>query len=327
MNAPGQVPERPLVIDAHSHLVAGAARRFIGRTTGGGPRLATLRSLPDDSPLLEVDTRLTEMDRLGIDVAVLSLPPVGVLPDTRLMRDLMTAANDGLLEVCAAHPDRFVMLASVPLPDAPAALAEVERLAGSTALRGLTFPSQATLHRPDQLGLEPLFARAAELRLVTLIHPSGANTDLGAVFDDFELALSMHAMVSGPVVTARLIASGIFDRIPNLELIVPNLGGILPFIATRLDDRLRGAMDRSPSQYLRTNVFYDTSGFPAGPAFRCTLDVVGASQVLLGTDYPSWKMTPAWDALAAMDITDAERRTIAGGNAARWFDPAHAPVA
>jgi predicted TIM-barrel fold metal-dependent hydrolase len=266
------------------------------------------------------------MDRLGVDAAVLSLPPVGVLPERGLLRDLMAAANDGLLEACGTHPDRFVMLASVALPDAAAAIAEVDRLAGASALRGLTFPSQATLHRPDQIGLEHVLARAADLRLVTLIHPSGANTDLGSVFDDFELGLAMHAMISGPVVVARIIASGMFDRIPGCEIIAPNLGGILPFIAARLDDRLRGAMERTPSDYLRTSVFYDTSGFPSGPAYRCALEYAGASQLVLGTDYPSWTMTPAWEALDAMNLPTAERAAIAGANALRWFDPARAAV-
>jgi predicted TIM-barrel fold metal-dependent hydrolase len=137
----------------------------------------------------------------------------------------------------------------------------------------------------------------------------------------------MHAMVSGPVVVARMIASGVFDRLPGLAVIVPSLGGVIPFLASRLDDRLTGPMARTPGDYLRSNVFYDSSTFPAGPSYRCAIDVVGASQLLLGSDYPSWQMAPALEALETMDLAPEERRAIRGGTAARWFDPSFSPTA
>jgi predicted TIM-barrel fold metal-dependent hydrolase len=314
--------DRTLVIDAHAHMLPSGARALLAKATGGGPRLATLRSLPDDSPMLQVDERLTEMDRLGIDVAVLALPPVGLLADHGLVQDLMIAANSGLVEVSDRHPDRFVVLASLAVPDGIAALAEIDRLAGQPAVRGITFPAQATLHRPDQIGLEPVFARAASLGWPCLIHPSGASAALNDAFEDFGLALAMHSMVSGPLAVARMIAAGFFDRIPDLAVIVPNLGGILPFITPRLDDRVSGSLLRRPSEYLRSNVFYDSSSMPAGPAFRCTIEEVGVGQILFGTDYPSWPMSTALEAVDAMRLGDSDRSAILGDTAARWFDPA-----
>lgn len=315
----GQGDTRSLVIDAHTHHVPPDMRAILARS--GAPKVGTLQSMPDSSPMFQVDERLHEMDQLGIDVAVVAQMPIGPLADQGLTRELLAAGNDGLLALCAAHPDRFVMLASLPLPDPIAALAELDRIADEPALRGVTFPSHVTLHRPDQIGLEPVMARAASLGLVTLIHPSGASTELGSVFEDFGLNLAMHAMISGPLVTLRMIASGFFDRIPDLELIVPCFGGILPFLGPRFDDRLTGAMTKAPTEYLRTNIFYDTSVFPAGPTFRCTLDAVGVSQVVFGTDYPSWQMTPGLDAVEGMNLDPGDRAAILGGTAARWFDP------
>ena len=106
--------------------------------------------------MFAIDERLSNMDRLGIDVGVVSPAPLDVLEDQGLALDLIQASNDGLLELCTGHPDRFVMLASLPMPNAEASLAELDRIASEPALRGITFPSQATLHRPDQLGIEPL---------------------------------------------------------------------------------------------------------------------------------------------------------------------------
>jgi predicted TIM-barrel fold metal-dependent hydrolase len=310
-----------MVIDAHSHYLPDDARRLLQRSQGSGSRIASLRSVGDDDPIVQIESRLAEMDRLGIGVAVLALPPVGLLPDPGLAREFSMAGNDGLRSACAAHPDRFVMLASVPLPDVEASIAEVERLADEPSARGITFPSQSTLHRPDQIGVEAMLLRAADLGLVAMMHPSGANIDLGAVFDDFNLGLAMHSMISGPLAAARMIAAGFFDRIPTLALIVPSLGGILPFIADRLDDRLGGGMERTPSEYLRSNVYYDTSACRAGPAFRCTIDTVGVGQVLFGTDYPSWSMGAALASVTGMDLEQDDRRLILGGTGRQWFDP------
>jgi aminocarboxymuconate-semialdehyde decarboxylase len=274
--------------------------------------------------MLQVEERLGQMDQLGIDVGAVSLAPLDVLDDQGLARELIAAGNDGLVDLCAAHPGRFVTLATLPMPDAAASLEEINRLAGQQAVRGVTFPSQATLHRPDQIGLEPVLARAAELGLVVVVHPSGGNTDFGTAFDDFGLGLAFHSMISGPLVMLRLIAAGVFDRVPDLEMIVPMFGGVLPFIGYRLDGRLKGTMARRPTEYLRSSIFFDTSGFPAGPTFRCVLDAVGVTQLVLGSDYPSWEMEFVLTALEEMGLSPSDRDAILGGNASRWFDPRRA---
>jgi aminocarboxymuconate-semialdehyde decarboxylase len=319
-------PRRDLVIDAHTHHVPPAARAVLDGASGRDPGLDSLRTLASKGAVGDLDDRLRAMDTAGIDIGVLALAPVGLLADHALATEFIRVGNDRLLEACAHHHDRFVMLASLPLPDAPASIHELERLGDASPLRGVTFPSQVTLHRPDQIGLEPVLARVAARGHVVLIHPSGSSTELGTAFEDHGLALAMHAMVSGPIVVARMIASGVFDRLPDLTVIVPSLGGVIPFLASRLDDRLSGAMARTPGEYLRANVFYDTSTFPAGPSYRCAIDVVGASQLLLGSDYPSWPMSQALDALGAMDLDPVERRAILGGTAARWFDPSTLPM-
>jgi aminocarboxymuconate-semialdehyde decarboxylase len=311
-----------LTIDTHTHYMPPQARQILSQVaTGSGGYLASLKALPDASPMFQVDERLQHMDRVGIDVAVVSLAPVDVLEDQGVARDLVQAGNEGLVELCTHHPGRFVMMASMPMPDAVGSLAALERVADEPALRGITFPSHATLHRPDQIGMEPMLARAAQLGLPVMLHPSGGNTDFGTVFNDFGLGLSFHAMLSGPLVVLRMIGAGVFDRIPKLEIIVPMLGGVLPFVSYRQDGRLKGRMEKSPTEYMRTRIFFDTSCFPAGPAFRCTLDTVGLSQLILGSDYPSWDMEFVTAALREMELSPTEQQAISGGNASRWFDP------
>src|SRR3546814_9097271 len=83
------------------------------------------------------------------------------------------------------------------------------------------------------------FRLAAGERLPILLHPAAGIADLSPAFDDYGLSSGMHAMVSHALVAARMIQSGLLDRIGKLELILTHLGGILPFLIDRLDSRDR----------------------------------------------------------------------------------------
>jgi aminocarboxymuconate-semialdehyde decarboxylase len=132
----------------------------------------------------------------------------------------------------------------------------------------------------------------------------------------------MHAMISNALVAARMIQSGMLDRIGGLELIVTHLGGILPFLIDRLDSRHSGPTAFPPSHYLRTRLWFDACGYPAGPALRCVLETVGAGRLMIGSDWPSRPIAPALEAIRDLGLGEVAERAILGGNAARWFDPA-----
>src|SRR3546814_20968516 len=99
-----------------------------------------------------------------------------------------------------------------------------------------------------------IFRLAAGERLPILLHPAAGIADLSPAFDDYGLSSGMHAMVSHALVAARMIQSGLLDRIGKLELILTHLGGILPFLIDRLDSRNTGQAQHPPSHYLRTSV-------------------------------------------------------------------------
>src|SRR3546814_14686185 len=94
----------------------------------------------------------------------------------------------------------------------------------------------------------------------------------------------MHAMVSHALVAARMIQSGLLDRIGKLELILTHLGGILPFLIDRLDSRNTGPAQHPPSHYLRTRVHVDNCGYPAGPALSLAIETLGIGRVLSSAD-------------------------------------------
>src|SRR5690606_6097462 len=141
-------------------------------------------------------------------------------------------------------------------------------------------------YRPDH-GFDEVFSLAANQRLPILLHPAAGVADLSPAFEDYGLASGMHAMVSHALVAARMIQSGLLDRVPDLELILTHLGGILPFLIDRLDRRHAGPTRHPPAHYLRTSVHLDDSRHLAVPARSLAIGRVGVEPVMIGTDWPS----------------------------------------
>lgn len=317
--------DRPVfAIDIQTHHVPKRAAAILARCRREGPVHGIDPKIDPGSSIFGIARRLRAMDEAGIGVSVLSFAPVGGIVDRVLRGELCAAANDGLIEACARHPDRFVMAAMLPLPDAEAAAGELARIAGAPALRAVQITADATGYVPDHDDFARLFAAVAGLNLPVIIHPTAGIVDLAPQFDAYGLGSGMHAMVSHALVAGRMIQSGMLDRIPGLELILTHLGGILPFLIDRLDSRHRGGTQFAPSHYLRERVFLDNCGYPDGPALRCALDTVGAARILIGSDWPSRPIAPALDAVRRLGA-DA-RRAILWDNAARWFDPARSRV-
>jgi aminocarboxymuconate-semialdehyde decarboxylase len=313
------IPNAPM-IDVQTHYIPAAAARLLD-DAGSRP----LHGLPGDGRvralMTSLDERLRAMDQAGVEASALSFAPIGPIEDRALHTAVSRAANDGLIHACEAYPDRFVMSASLPLPDAGAALTELERIVDAAPLRALTIVADTTCYCPDEIGLEPLIARAGEAGLPILLHPTAGAADLSPAFDAFGLASGMHAMVSHALVAARLIQSGLLDRCDGLELILTHLGGVLPFLIERLDSRHKGPSRFAPSHYLKTRVFVDACGYPAGPALRCALETMGADRLMTGSDWPSRPIEPARDAIRKLGLAAEAERKILRDNAARWFDP------
>jgi predicted TIM-barrel fold metal-dependent hydrolase len=310
------------VVDIQTHFIPPQAARLLSAYRHGGGVIHGVGEMGADHPMCGLDTRLRAMDRAGVDVSVLSFAPIGTISDGGLARQLCRVANDGLLAACARYPDRFVATAMLPLPDTEAAGIELGRMRAEGAIRAVQIVAQTTQYQPDLPDFDDLFGMAADAGLPLLIHPAAGVADLSPLFDVYGLASGMHAMVSHALVAARLMQSGMLDRIPRLELILTHLGGILPFLIERLDDRAQGPAMLKPSDYLRTRIHVDGCGYLAGPALRCTIQTLGAGRLLVGSDWPSREIAPAIHAVRGLGLDAAQEAAILRGNALRWFDPA-----
>lgn len=247
-------------------------------------------------PLLDTgDDRLRRMDAAGIDIQVLSLSSPGLEQlDVSTGTALARKSNDFLAGIIKKHPDRFLGYASLAPRDPLAAVEELERAVLELGFRGWNTHSNYGDTYLDDPRYFPILARAAELGIPIYLHPcvpampqlriygfAMAGPGLGF---GFEVGLGLM----------RLIFSGVFDRLPNLRIILGHLGEALPFIYQRMDwayvrpfdPGARPNLAKRPSRYLRENVFITTSGNYYEPAFMCAYQAMGIDRILLATDYP-----------------------------------------
>ena len=324
-----------MIVDVHTHffprgyldmLERGPEPYAIGRDAEGrtiltlhGARIVTMTqemTAPSD--------RLRDMDRLGVDLQIISvtIPNVYVGPPAR-RRDLARMANDGLAELTRSFPRRFAALASVPLEDPEAAIQELDRAVGQLGMVGVILGSNAGGRYLDDPAFLPFFERARALQVPILVHPMPPH-EADPTFTRGLVPL-LGFMFNTSASIARMVLAGIFERLPGLTLILGHLGGTLPYLMQRLDNGYRAypeareALPHPPSHYLR-RLYYDTVSFSI-PSLECALGAVGAEQIVMGTDYPHviGDIRAALESVRALALPDPAIAGILGGTAVRLF--------
>ncbi len=266
------------------------------------------------------DRRIADMDEAQLDVQVISVLPPGVgFGSTEEAAALARDANEGLVEAAGRYPGRFLVIAAVPLPHVDEALAEIERLGSEPLVRGIQLFAEGTAWTLDEARFEPLYRKLAELGLPAVLHPS--LEPLPLAYNSWGLGSSIGTMVSTTLAGLRLVFSGMLDRVPDLELVIPHLGGTIPYLTRRVMDlNGRGDAEHDLIHYLRTRIYYDSCSYQA-EALRCAVDTVGGDRIMLASDYPFRGDL----GICVRDIADSElpletREAILGGTAKRWFD-------
>jgi aminocarboxymuconate-semialdehyde decarboxylase len=231
--------------------------------------------------------------------------------------------NDTLGEWCADNAKRFSWICSVPLVDAEAAAAELERATSIGAI-GVIISSNIENTNLGELKLDPFWRKAEALGTAVLIHPVLVGPSPRVA--KFALAQIAQYTFDTTLGIGSLLMSGVMDRFPRLKLLWSHGGGSYPYLAGRFDI-MHQRMDKKsqgdvaakmPSAYA-SQMAYD-SIVHAPKALRCLIDVVGLGNVLLGTDYsfPPADMEPL-ALLRSAGLSTADIDAIADANARRLF--------
>ncbi|HVB10493.1 MAG TPA: amidohydrolase family protein [Bacillota bacterium] len=276
------------------------------------------------------DLRIRDMDAAGIDVQVLSITSPGTeqLPPAEAQA-VARETNDALAAAVRRHPTRFAGFAALPMAVPDAAAAELERAIRQLGFRGAVINGHIQGRYLDDPHFWPVLECAQSLKAPIHLHPTQPPAPVveTSYTGNFSAALTAQLAIAGwgwhietAIHVIRAILGGVFDRFPELQLIVGHLGEGLPFMLQRMDAVMgQGVtrLQRPIGAYLRENVHYTFSGFNYIPPFLNLLLEVGVERIMFSADYPYASMEEARAFLERLPVSPADRERIAHGNAER----------
>lgn len=280
------------------------------------------------------DERVAKMDAAGIDIQVLSLSTPGCEQFIAVDGDREAKrSNDELAEFIATRPDRFVGLAALaPSLDHPEwAARELERCVNDLGFRGAKINSHIHDTFLDDEGYLPLMEAAAGLGVPLNIHPAVPHRRVAEPYLGYGFALVGPSLGFGAetaLCSMRLIHSGVFDRFPDLQIVLGHLGEALAFWTYRLDFSAtkpwvdlenQRRLKKRPSEYLKDNFYFNTSGNFSLSAALPVLVELGTDRMMLASDYPYEVMEHAVDFVEGLPISPSDIARVNSGTAANLF--------
>ena len=267
------------------------------------------------------EKRIPEMEKLEIEKAVISLAPgIDILPAGESV-EACRKANDALYELTQRYP-QLIGSAILPMFDAKAAVAELDRCVNDLGFKMWQAHSNISGHHHDEEQFRPIWKKLEELGIFVYLHPN--YNPLNDMFNDYGYpmagpGLGFTADTSGAII--RIMLSGMLDEMSNLQIVLGPFGEALPFFMERLDNRMamlpepKQLNEQKPSYYFGHNIKVTTSGNTSIPAFECTRAAIGMDNVLLGTDHPFESMTECIEYLEKCPMSAEDRKRLYYKNA------------
>jgi len=321
-----------MVIDVHSHVFPRRYLEILGRSRGevvtrreGSDWVIDYRGL-QQFRIREADydpkRTLEAMDRHRIDVSLISTNiPGPELLEEEFAVDGARAVNDALAEIAETSSGRFAGLACLPWQDPTAALAELNRAAELSGLHGVVIYSHLGGRPVDDECFEPIYARAAELAMPMVFHPTVPTWAEAVKHHSMIPMLAFQVDVS--FAALRFILGGVLERNAALRLVLPHAGGVLPYMMGRIDHqtevmgRARRNISRKPSEYF--DRIYLDSVTPSPETLRFALEFCGAERLTFGSDHPWVDMELILRVVRELHLDVDRRKAILGGNARELF--------
>ncbi|HWI38183.1 MAG TPA: amidohydrolase family protein [Burkholderiales bacterium] len=282
------------------------------------------------------ERRIREMDAHGMQMMILSLnaPAIQAIWEPKKATDVARRANDFLAKEVAKRPDRFRALAALAMQDPDGATRELQRCVKELGFVGSLVNGFSQINDPDSMvylddqRYAGFWAEHDKLDLPFYLHPRNPLPSAAQIYEG-------HPWLLGPtwafgqetaVHALRLMASGLFDRHPKLQIIIGHLGEGLPYSIWRVDNR--NAWTKAPPRYpakqklgyyLQRNFHLTTSGnFRTQTLIDAMLEV-GSDRIMFSTDWPFENVDHAAIWFDACSISEADREKIGRTNAVRLF--------
>jgi hypothetical protein len=268
------------------------AASSIGREGTGGLDRNDIEERLDDLG----EQRLALMDESGVDVQVLSVttPALHNLEPEESV-SLARRTNDLVAATVAKYPNRLQGFATLPTAAPEQAAVELERSVTRLGLVGTMLCGRTREKNLDHPDFLPIFEAAARLGVPMFVHPqipqravrevyySGFSEQIDTAFATFALGWHYEAGIQ----FLRLILAGVFDKYPDLQIILGHWGEVVLFYLDRLASLAHVAQLQRPiAGYIRQNLYVTSSGMWSHSYLQRTLELVGPERILFSTDYP-----------------------------------------
>ena len=230
---------------------------------------------------------LADMDKGGVAAAIVSITNPGIwFGDKEKTRVLARSCNEFGAKLVQAHPTRFGLFATLPLPDVDASLKEIGYAYDTLKADGIGLLTSYDDVWLGNKAFRPVMEELNRRKAVVAIHPTAANC-----CRSLDYGLGPGSIEYGTDTTRAIIGvafSGDAARFPDIRFIWSHAGGTAPFLASRIDGASRGAKERMPAGFMATlkTFYYDLAGATNAGAVASLLQLVPPERVLFGTDFP-----------------------------------------
>lgn len=314
-------------IDVHAHFLPDGYRDAL--VAAGHAKPSGMPGIPEWS----VDKAVAMMDRLSIDAAILSISAPGLhFGDDAAARKLARYTNDEGAKAMRAHPSRFGLFAALPLPDIEGSLDEINYAFDELGCDGVVVESN---HNGVYLGdrkLDPVFAELNRRHARVFIHPTNPHcpccqdpTALPPIGYPFPM---LEFMFETTRAVFNLILSGTLNRFPDIRIIVPHAGAVIPVLADRVAGLSPALGLSSPLDVPRfyenlRGLYYDLAGFPLPRQIGPLLDLADPKHIFYGSDWPYTPEALVAKLASELDtsplLSAAMRRDVMRNNALALF--------
>ncbi|MEE8334361.1 MAG: amidohydrolase family protein [Alphaproteobacteria bacterium] len=307
------------IIAIEEHYLDADVDKQVGGKAGGGGN--TREKLLDLGAI-----RLGQMDDAGIDIQVMShCPPGAQAFDPSDAAERGRGVNDRLNAFVSSNPSRFGAFGTLPLRDPASAPDELSRCVNELGFRGAMVHGLTDGKFIDDQRFWPIFERAQALDVPIYVHPGRPHPAvIEAYYQDYAekypsiLSAGWGFTVETATAGLRLVLSGVFDKYPDLKIILGHLGEGLPFSLWRIDHGFNTRGTGLPFRDLfRKHFWLTTSGNFSDAALLCTVMEMGVDRILYSVDWPYVENAPGTEWMEGVSLCQEDREKILNGNTKR----------
>lgn len=290
--------------------------------------------------------RLDYADKYGVGYHILSYTAPGIQdiadPDEALRQARLV--NDYIYQQIKDKPDRFGSFAALPMHDPSTAAAELRRCVEQYGFKGalvndIQIASDGkSLIFYDQPEWDVFWATVVDLNVPFYLHPKQPT---GVVYDT--LWADRKWLVGPPLSFAQgvslhllgMVVNGVFDRHPQLQIIIGHLGEHIPFDLWRINHwfedikkplGLAATCKKTIREYFAQNIWITTSGHFSTKTLKYVIDELGsADRIMFSTDYPFECYEDACTWFDGLKLDDGDKEKIGRDNAKDLFRLKHLP--